>query len=80
MAPKNAVPNQQASSELQHRCMCCDRIIENLSDETISIGLDLKLGLVSDECSLICNDCTARLISDNQARKSASVAFQRRKS
>jgi len=55
------VPNQQASSDEQHRCMCCNGVIENLSDETISIGLDLKLGLVSDECALICNDCTAKL-------------------
>ena len=57
-----AVPNQQTNSELQHRCMCCERIIENLSAEAMSIGLDLKLGLVSDECALICNDCTARLV------------------
>jgi hypothetical protein len=59
------VSDPQTSSELQHRCMCCGMMIENLSDETTSttsIGLDLKLGLVSDECALICNDCTARLV------------------
>jgi hypothetical protein len=54
--------DQGARSDLQHRCMCCGGMIENLSDETISIGLDLKLGLVSDECALICNDCTAKLV------------------
>jgi hypothetical protein len=52
--------------DAQHRCMCCDGVITNLSDEAFSIGLDLKLGLVSDECALICNDCTARLV---EARK-----------
>jgi len=60
------VSNHQSGSDLQHRCMCCDGIIENLSDETISVGLDLKLGLVSDECALICNDCTTKLL---EARK-----------
>ena len=63
-----AVPNQQTNSELQHRCMCCERIIENLSAEAMSIGLDLKLGLVSDECALICNDCTGRLIEAQNLR------------
>jgi hypothetical protein len=46
--------------------MCCDGVIANLPVEAFSIGLDLGLGLVSDECALICNDCTARLI---EARK-----------
>jgi hypothetical protein len=59
------VSDQQTNSDLQ-RCMCCDKIVENLSDDTISIGLNLKLGLVSDECALIWNDCTGRLV---EARK-----------
>ena len=45
----------------QYRCMCCDGVIADLPEEARSIGLDLKLGLVSDECALICNECTARL-------------------
>ena len=60
------VSDHQATSDRQHRCMCCDGVIENLSSETLSIGLDLKLGLVSDECALICNDCTTKLL---EARK-----------
>jgi hypothetical protein len=36
------------------RCMCCNGVIENLREEAFSIGLDLRLGLVSDECVLIC--------------------------
>jgi len=65
-----AVPAQQANSDLQHRCMCCGGVIENLSDEATSIGLDLKLGLVSDECALICNDCTT-LLAAAKARPSS---------
>jgi hypothetical protein len=52
--------------DAQHRCICCDGVITNLSDEAFSIGLELKLGLVSDECALICNACTAKLV---EARK-----------
>jgi hypothetical protein len=49
-------------SRAQYRCMCCDGAIENLSEETIPVGLDLRLGLVTDECALVCNACTAKLI------------------
>ncbi len=60
------IPHDTIDQHAQHRCMCCDGVIANLTDEALSIGLDLRLGLVSDECALICNDCTARLI---EARK-----------
>jgi hypothetical protein len=49
-------------SETQHRCQCCDRVIPDLPDEDIAVGLDARLGLVSDECGLVCNACTAKLI------------------
>ena len=64
--------DRHATSDLQHRCICCDGVIENLSDETISIGLDLKLGLVSDECALICNACTAKLVEARQLQERPS--------
>ena len=48
--------------EKQPRCLCCDGVIAGGSDQAASVGLDLSLGLVSDECALICNDCTTRLI------------------
>jgi hypothetical protein len=59
-------------SERQPRCLCCDGIISNCSEA--EVGLNLKLGLVSDECALICNDCTTRLIEarallDDPSRK-----------
>jgi hypothetical protein len=50
------------ASERLPRCMCCDGAISDLSDQAGAVGLDLRLGLVSDECALICNDCTAKLI------------------
>jgi hypothetical protein len=53
-------------TEAHYRCMCCDGVIANLSEESIPTGLDLKLGLVADECALICNACTMKLI---EARK-----------
>jgi hypothetical protein len=53
-------------AEARYRCICCDGVIANLSEESIPTGLDLKLGLVADECALICNACTTKLI---EARK-----------
>jgi hypothetical protein len=42
-----------------------------LSDQAGAVGLDLRLGLASDECALICNDCTARLIEARAAQAGA---------
>ena len=64
-------PGQQIVGEHEYRCACCEGIIENLSSETIPSGLDLRLALGSDECELICNDCTARLVEANPARSAA---------
>ena len=55
--------------EPQHRCMVCDGVIANVSDEVFSIGLDLRLGLVSDKCALICNDCTTKLIETRKLQE-----------
>jgi hypothetical protein len=52
----------QSALDTQHRCSYCDRVIPVLPDEDLAVGLNVKLGLVSDECALICNACTARLI------------------
>jgi hypothetical protein len=57
-----AVVADPPAIERSPRCLCCDGIISDLSDQAVAVGLDLKLGLVSDECALICNDCTAKLI------------------
>ena len=46
----------------QHRCVSCNGVIAGVSEEDAEIGLNSALGLVSDECAFICNDCTARLI------------------
>ncbi|MBV9562212.1 MAG: hypothetical protein JOY90_17465 [Bradyrhizobium sp.] len=55
-----------------YRCACCDGVIEIGADRDVAIGLSLPLGLVSDECALICNGCTARLIAARQAQKSTA--------
>jgi len=41
----------QDASDTQHRCSYCDRVIPALPDEDLAAGLDVKLGLVSDECA-----------------------------
>jgi hypothetical protein len=53
----------------EYRCACCDGVIEIGADRDVAVGLSLPLGLVSDECALICNGCTARLIAARQAQK-----------
>jgi hypothetical protein len=46
----------------QHRCICCGGVID-MPDHDLGLGLNLSLGLVSDECALICDSCTANLIA-----------------
>ena len=58
-------------SGAQHRCLCCGGIIEIPPDQDLSVGLNLTLGLVSDECALICDDCTTRLIAARPVQKPA---------
>jgi hypothetical protein len=57
-------------------CLCCAGVISDFPDRADAVGLDLELGLVSDECALICNDCTAKLI---EARASQGTAPRRLK-
>jgi hypothetical protein len=54
--------DRTAAQGAHYRCSCCDGVIEDLSEDTLPLGLDLRLGLVADECALICNACTRRLI------------------
>ena len=44
------------------RCMSCNGIIAGVADQDLAPGLDIKLGMVSDECGLVCNECTTKLI------------------
>ena len=59
----------------QHRCICCGGTIEMPPGQDLSLGLSLSLGLVSDECALICDGCTSRLI---EARRAQKFVTQRR--
>ena len=58
-----------ATANRQARCICCAGVIETSSDQDASLGLNVTLGLVSDECALICSDCTSRLIAVREADK-----------
>ena len=66
MMTRHIPPANEATGNLrtgtQHRCLNCNGIIAAPADQDRGIGLDVKLGLVSDECAFICNWCTARLI------------------
>jgi hypothetical protein len=62
--------------DTQHRCLSCNGIITGLAGQDLGIGLNTKLGLVSDECALICNECTAKLI-ETRAAGGASGARRR---
>jgi hypothetical protein len=53
----------------QPRCDSCGGVIDISPDQDISPGLNLALGLVSDECALVCNGCTSRLIAAREAEK-----------
>jgi hypothetical protein len=57
------VPNRQL------RCVCCDGEIQISPERDTSLGLNLALGLVSDECALVCDGCTSRLIAAREANK-----------
>jgi hypothetical protein len=46
----------------RYRCLSCNGIITGLAEQDLAAGLNVKLGLVSDECGLVCNQCTAKLI------------------
>jgi len=56
-------------STTQRRCLCCNGVIVGAPDEDTAIGFSPVLGLVSDECAFICNDCTARLIEAATAQR-----------
>ncbi|MET0675996.1 MAG: hypothetical protein ABW175_09375 [Bradyrhizobium sp.] len=57
------------------RCVCCAGAIETSSDQDMAVGLNVVLGLVSDECALICDGCTSQLI----AARAAAMPPKRRR-
>ena len=67
-----SVSNERAvpSPSSQRRCICCGGVID-LPDQDLGLGLNLPLGLVSDECALICDGCTANLVAARAKEKSS---------
>ena len=55
------------------RCIAVDLLAhgdtEITPDQDMSLGLNVALGLVSDECALICDGCTSRLIAAREVSK-----------
>jgi hypothetical protein len=70
-APTGVVTDAFGSTT-QYRCLCCNGVIAGVPDEDTAIGLSSVLGLVSDECAFICNECTARLIEAAAAQKATT--------
>ncbi|MCP3469173.1 hypothetical protein NLM33_02395 [Bradyrhizobium sp. CCGUVB1N3] len=62
--------------DTQHRCLNCNGVIAGLADQDLGLGLDTRVGLVSDECALICNVCTAKLI-ETRASEPVTAASRR---
>lgn len=79
--------DENRSVDAPRKCLSCNGIIAGLADQDLGIGLNIKLGLVSDECALICNACTAKLIEMRPAggkavtrrNKIATKQFDRKK-
>jgi uncharacterized protein with PIN domain len=68
-APAGGMSDRFSSAKQHHRCLCCNGVIASVSEQDAAIGLSPALGLVSDECAYICNDCTAKLIEAAAAPK-----------
>jgi hypothetical protein len=65
MAATNSLAHEPGDDQrigARYRCLRCNGIIAGLADQDLGTGLNIKLGLVSDECGLICNECTVELI------------------
>ncbi|WP_426435713.1 hypothetical protein [Bradyrhizobium genosp. P] len=56
----------------QHQCSCCGGVIDGLVDGA-GIGFDARVGLFTDECAYVCNDCTASLIEAAARRRREMV-------
>ncbi|MCP1971705.1 hypothetical protein [Bradyrhizobium elkanii] len=52
----------------RHQCVCCGGMIEGIVDDD-AIGLDVRIGLFTDECAFVCNECTASLIAAAARRR-----------
>lgn len=76
--PRHVAPQGEESGSVEspRRCLSCNGIIPGLVDQDLGIGLNIKLGLVSDECAFICNGCTAKL---TEMRPAAGTAVTRRR-
>ena len=69
MAGERVMERELAS---HHQCVCCGGVIEGLADDG-AIGFDARIGLFTDECAFVCNECTASLIAAAARRRLETV-------
>jgi len=55
-----------------HRCVCCGGVIDGLADDA-AIAFDARIGLFTDACAFVCNECTASLIADAARRRQEMI-------
>jgi hypothetical protein len=60
----------------QHRCLRCGDVIDGIADDG-ALGLDARLGLISDECAFVCNSCTASLIKAAAVRRKREMVHRK---
>ncbi|MGN1285895.1 MAG: hypothetical protein ACI4XG_04840 [Bradyrhizobium sp.] len=56
----------------RHQCVCCGGVIDGLADDD-AVGLDARIGLFTDACAFVCNECTASLIAAAARRRQENV-------
>jgi hypothetical protein len=52
----------------RHRCLCCGGVIDGFADDA-AVGFDARIGLFTDECAFVCDECTASLIAAAARRR-----------
>jgi len=60
----------------QRQCLCCGGVIAGLADDG-AVGFDARIGLFTDECAVVCDDCTAGLIEAAAVRRKQEMVYRK---
>ncbi len=67
----------ERESASHHQCVCCAGVIDGLADDA-AIEFDARVGLFTDECAFVCNDCTASSDRGHGADRNSAAEITRR--